>query len=125
MDHQPLRTAGSCTVRQAGVDWDAIRIPHQVGLRVLEILGARTGAVVEARHSFYWFVPVGTAQTWDVPETVALGQDAWVTVPPERRTQPGADPFWHVCPTPDTWHTDPAGLRAAIADVHARPAVTA
>lgn len=106
-------------MRPAGVDWDAIRIPYDVGLHVLKILGPRTGAVVEGAHSFYWFVPVGTAKTWDVPKTAALGEGAWVTVPPDRRTWPGAGPFWRVCPTSESRLTDPAGLRAALADVHA------
>ncbi|QTD96215.1 hypothetical protein [Streptomyces cyanogenus] len=49
-------------------EWDAVRVPRQLGLSAMEILGARTGAVVEdpAQSALYFFLPVGlpTRGTW-------------------------------------------------------------
>lgn len=96
---------------------DAIRVPRQLGLAAMGILGTRAGAVVEdpGRASLYFFVPTGTATGWSVENTEAMPSGAATPIPPVRRTS-GPGPYWRVCPGDDGWLTDPAALTAALAD---------
>ncbi|WP_329528468.1 hypothetical protein [Streptomyces sp. NBC_01462] len=112
-----LRTSAGCTLQGAGTDWDAIRVIRSTGLTVMEILGARCGAVVDdpVTTSLHFFVRVGTASMWDVDTTRPLGAGSSVTIPPTRRTQ-GPGPYWRMCPGEDTWLTDAAALKAALED---------
>lgn len=110
-----LPSAAGVTLHDAGQDWDAIRVPRSVGLAAMAILGARCGAVLEDSTVVYFFAPVGTAASWDVENTRALGGGASVTIPPVRRTV-GPGPHWRVCPGEDGWLTDPSALAAAIED---------
>ncbi|MEU4171039.1 hypothetical protein AB0F46_29685 [Streptomyces sp. NPDC026665] len=112
-----LRTTAGCTLRDAGKDWDAIRVTRSTGLSVIEILGTRCGAVVEdpLTTSLYFFVAPGVAAAWDVDTTRPLGSGSSVTIPPDRRTQ-GPGPHWRMCPGEDRWLTDADALRAALAD---------
>jgi hypothetical protein len=93
----------------------------------MAILGARCGAVVDdpLSNTLYFFVPRGTASSWNVPGTRALGEGTSVTIPPARRvTTPG--PHWRVCPGDDGWLTDARALQAAIEDcLAAREALSA
>ncbi|MEW2568286.1 hypothetical protein [Streptomyces sp. NPDC047070] len=117
---QPLRTSAGCTLRDAGVDWDAVRVPRRIGMRAVMILGPRCGAVVEDPLTcvLYWFVTPGTA--WDVADTNVLGVGATVTIPPPRVTQ-GGGLRWRVCPGDSDWLTDAHALRAALEDCQAAP----
>jgi hypothetical protein len=83
----------------------------------MSILGVRCGAVLDDPHgqSVYYFVPCGTAGSWDVQGTRALGVGASVTVPPPRRVT-GPGPHWRVCPGDNSWVTDPRALQAALED---------
>jgi hypothetical protein len=85
----------------------------------MAILGTRCGAVIEdpftAAGVVYYFVPAGTAASWEVENTRPLGAGAAVMIPPDRRTE-GPGPHWRICPGEDGWFTDPAALRAAIED---------
>ncbi|MFE9448247.1 hypothetical protein [Streptomyces sp. NPDC006739] len=114
-----LPSAAGVILRDAGHDWDVIRVPRSVGLAAMAILGARAGAVIEdslaAAGVVYFFAPVGTAESWDVVNTRALGVGATVTIPPARRTE-GPGPHWRICPGDDGWLTDPDALAAAIGD---------
>ncbi|MEU9556084.1 hypothetical protein [Streptomyces fumanus] len=96
---------------------DTIRVPRQLGLPAVRILGTRASAVVEdpVRASLYFFVPDGTAIGWSVENTEALPDGAATPIPPERRTS-GPGPHWRVCPGEDGRLTDPAALTAALAD---------
>ncbi|MER6998741.1 hypothetical protein [Streptomyces sp. NPDC000410] len=111
------RTINHCTLEAAGGTWDAIRVPHSVGLVAMRVLGDRSGAVLQDRHelALYWFVAGGSAAGWDVPNTRALGADSHLVMPPRRRTQ-GPGPHWRICPGEDKWLTDAPALRAAIED---------
>ncbi|MFC8002902.1 hypothetical protein ACFUCH_03540 [Streptomyces olivaceus] len=95
---------------------DIIRVPRQLGLAAMSILGTRAGAVVEdpVAGVLYFFVPAGTASAWDVENTRPVG-DERVPIPPVRRTS-GPGPHWRMCPGDGSWHTDPSALVAAIAD---------
>lgn len=85
--------------QRAGVHWDAIRIREPLATSVLAALGNRTGAVIEdtlGGPTWYWLVPAGTADTWDVAGSDALGAACWVTVPgPQTRGRIR----WRVPPT--------------------------
>lgn len=97
--------------------WDVIRVPRQLGLAAMSILGARAGAVVEdpTAGALFFFVPVGTAADWEAENTRAIAGGERVPVPPVRRTS-GPGPHWRMCPGHSRWHTDPAALLAAILD---------
>ncbi|MFF3195447.1 hypothetical protein [Streptomyces misionensis] len=114
-----LPSAAGATLHDAGYDWDAIRVPRSVGLAALAILGPRCGAAIEdpltAAGVVYYFVRAGTADTWDVANTTALGRGATLAIPPARRTE-GPGPHWRICPGDDGWLADPNALAAAIAD---------
>ncbi|MGW7363607.1 hypothetical protein ACWGI8_09295 [Streptomyces sp. NPDC054841] len=111
------RTQTGCVPMATGQRWDAVRVPRSVGLTALGILGSRSGAVIEDPNSMvlYWFVAPGSSAGWDVTNTRALGQDAFVAVPLPRRTQ-GPGPHWRICPGDGAWSTDVKALRAAIGD---------
>lgn len=114
-----LPSAAGVVLRDAGYDWDAVRVPRSVGLAAMAILGTRCGAAIEdpltAAGVLYFFTPVGTADGWEVENTRALGFGSTVTIPPTRRTE-GPGPHWRICPGEDGWLTDPDALAAAIAD---------
>ncbi|MEU3251703.1 hypothetical protein [Streptomyces sp. NPDC006997] len=73
--------AAACTWYDAGQDWDAIRVPRTVGLSAMTILGSRCGAVVANGSAVYYFVPTGTAMSWDVLNTSPLGPGGTVPIP--------------------------------------------
>lgn len=106
-----------CEFLAAGRDWDAIRVPRTLGLDALDILGARSGAVVDdpRQPALYWFVAVGAAGLWEVDEARPLGAGNFVAVPPPRRTQ-GPGPYWRICPAGTNWLTNAAALQAAVED---------
>jgi hypothetical protein len=114
-----LHAADDCERHRAGVDWDAVRVPHVLALDTLDILGPRSGAVIDDGHVLYWFLPRGAANDWQVDGTHPLVRGGSLTVPPARRTQ-GPGPYWRICPGDSDWLTDPAALRAAIEDALAR-----
>lgn len=112
-----LSTVAGCDLREAGQDWDAIRVPVPLGVAAMTILGVRCGAVLEdpLSRALYYFVPCGTAGAWAVPDTRALSVGTSITVPPPRRTE-GPGPHWRVCPGDSRWITDPRALQAALED---------
>ncbi|MCP3821430.1 hypothetical protein NLX86_26030 [Streptomyces sp. A3M-1-3] len=61
----------------------------------------------------YWLVPVGTAASWDVPHTEALGPSTYVVVPPAILLS-GPGDHWERPPGPDGYLTDPGALRGAL-----------
>jgi hypothetical protein len=112
-----LSTALGRGIRPAGHDWDAIQVPRSVGLTALDILGARSGAVLDEPRDtvLLWFIAPGASAAWDVPNTRAISEGGDVVIPPHRRTQ-GPGPHWKICPGDDAWLTDVDALRAAIED---------
>ncbi|WP_436738495.1 hypothetical protein [Streptomyces sp. BBFR102] len=77
-DPPSMDTVGGYTLQAVGVCWDAIRVPRCAGIRALELLGPRNGAVIEDPHApaLYWFVPTGTADSWDTAVPVC---SAWLS----------------------------------------------
>lgn len=112
-----LPTAAGCTLHEAGKDWDAVRVPRQLGLAAMVLLGARCGAVLEYPHkaAVYFFVRRGTAADWAFDGTHAVGEGSTLTIPPGRYTT-GPGPHWRVCPGDGDWLTDAGALRAALED---------
>lgn len=103
-----LQLAGQC--------WDVIRVPEDQARKVQLKLGSFTGVIFADRWSYvwYWLVPVGTAETWDVPRTRALGAGAEVMVPTTNESAPERGVSWRVRPAPGRYLTDPERLREAL-----------
>ncbi|MFE9127120.1 hypothetical protein ACFYOF_17145 [Streptomyces sp. NPDC007148] len=112
-----LPTAEGCTLQDAGQNWDAVRVPRELGLAAAAILGTRCGAVLDYPHkdAIYYFVSRGAASHWEVEGTEAISEGYTLTIPPARCTQaPG--PHWRVCPGDSDWLTDARALQAALED---------
>ncbi|MEW1830487.1 hypothetical protein [Streptomyces sp. NPDC088196] len=60
-----LPTAAGCTLQDAGLDWDVIRVPRQLGIAAMAVLGADCGAVLEypPKDVVYYFVTRCPADT--------------------------------------------------------------
>ncbi|WP_246235200.1 hypothetical protein [Streptomyces boluensis] len=100
-------------IQAAGVAWDAVRVPHSAGLRVLTLLGSSSGAVVQDEPALYWFVPTGSAASWDVPGTRSLGLTHYLVVPPTHRVQ-GPGLHWRIPPDDGALITEVDALRIAV-----------
>ncbi|MGW0545889.1 hypothetical protein [Streptomyces altiplanensis] len=113
----PELSRAGCELLPAGQNWDAVRVPRSVGLTTIEVLGRRSGAVIEDPREpcLYWFVAAGTAGQWAVDNTQALGEGDFLSVPPARRAQ-GPGSYWRICPGGSDWLTDADALRAAVED---------
>ncbi|MFE5591202.1 hypothetical protein [Streptomyces sp. NPDC056549] len=105
----------ACEPRTVGAEWDAVQVPHSVGLLALDILGTRSGAVIEDGKAFYWLLPAGSTEGWGTANTQALPAGTTLAVPPARRTV-GPGPHWRICPGDDQLLTHAAALRAAVED---------
>lgn len=112
-----LPTHMGCTLQDAGQAWDVIRVPHQLGVAAMAILGRRCGAVLAypPKDVLYYFVARGTAAEWEVDGTQAIGKGGTLTIPPSRCTA-GGGPHWRVCPGDGDWITDAHALQAALED---------
>lgn len=98
---------------------DVVRVPHTVGLPTLDILGVRSGAVIDHDGFLHWFIPTGTASEWDVPGTRALaGREFRGPVPASGVTR-GPGSHWRICPGQGRWTTSIEALAAALADATA------
>lgn len=111
------------SVVPAGRWWDAIVVPQQRGLDVLEVIdhetGHVTGPVVWDQNStsprLYFLVPLGTTATWQMEGTQALGAGCFVGLPGWTTLEPPGL-FWLCPPDPDDVDAlvDPALLLAAF-----------
>lgn len=111
-----LPTAAKCVLKDAGQDWDAVRVQRSIGLTAMDILAGRCGAVVEGhRAELYFFVQPATSADWELLNVETLGRGHTLPIPPPRRTQ-GPGPHWRICPGDSDWLTDAAALHAAIED---------
>ncbi len=103
---------------------DAVRVPHNIGVQVLRILGARSGAVVERRgRALYWFLPIGSAPRWDLAGTRALSASVWCDTARRPACMTLTDASWRVHPGEGQWVTCTEALRAAVTDAQARDLV--
>lgn len=105
-------SAGEVALVPVGRAWDIVRIDRQN--RLSEPLPV-DGPVISdvGGRVFYALVPVGTAVSWDVPGTEALGDTAYLTIPALGRTQPPG-PYWLQPPVEPGHLVDPSQLRTAV-----------
>ncbi|MGH3313071.1 MAG: hypothetical protein ACRDP3_21210 [Streptomyces sp.] len=106
---------------QAGVWWDAVRVPAYLGDRVLARLGEDCGAVIRDpyAHRLYWLIRTGAAKGWMFPAVAhvqILGAGSWLTVPPRDRVV-STGPHWARLAVGDRLLTDPELLHAALTAV--------
>jgi hypothetical protein len=110
----PILGAANTLLTAAGDDWDVVKIGRFVGLQALNRIGSPGAVAVDpapAEPALYFFIPAGSVQDWDVPQTRALGATAWVVLPPAERTSPPG-PYWLVAP--ERGLTPTAVLRCAV-----------
>jgi hypothetical protein len=100
----------------AGDDWDAIRVPVDVGVRAIRELKERGAPVGPVLHDLssqqaYFLTAPGTAQGWQQDGTRALGRGSWVVLAP-----PDWDGSlkWANGPTGTAAHTGRDDLAAAL-----------
>ncbi|GGX90009.1 hypothetical protein [Streptomyces minutiscleroticus] len=115
--HDAHATAGvrDTWIAPAGRSWDAIRTVRSTGLRALDRLPGRPGAVlVHPRHLWlYFLVPAGAATAWDLPHTTALSRNSHLVLPPpDRELPPG--PYWLLSPRRVPLCTETDVLRTAL-----------
>ncbi|MFE7666416.1 hypothetical protein [Streptomyces celluloflavus] len=108
---------GTATV-PAGVVFDVVRMPLPLGYAVVQTtFSVEPPALLADRLSrrAYLFVPPGTAETWDLFPTAALGRGYWIAVP-----KPGAVAWiddaviWETAPDAGGRMMDPDQLRTAV-----------
>ncbi|MEU6534443.1 hypothetical protein [Streptomyces sp. NPDC047000] len=100
----------------AAGDWfDAVRVPLDLGLATLHLLGDESGAVI--RDGFgsilYWLIAPGAAAGWGLERVSVLGRGHHVAVPPLHRTT-GPGLYWQVPPTRGLECTSAPRLHAAL-----------
>jgi hypothetical protein len=83
----PLPEGLDAELREAGVFWDAVRVPGDSGERVLAVLDDDCGAVIRdaCNRTAYFMVRPGAADAWRFPVEArvrVLGTGSYVVVPP-------------------------------------------
>ncbi|MGW6244434.1 hypothetical protein [Streptomyces roseolus] len=101
-----------------GTEWDVIRAPRSIGLLALDILDARSGAVIEDEKAFCWLFPAESKQSWTITNSQVLPAGTTLAVPLARLTA-SPEPHWQICPGADQLPTTAAALRAALEDASA------
>lgn len=110
--------------------WDAVVVPQAAALDALEMLDRESGHApgpviwepIASQPRLYFLVAAGTADTWDMAGTTALGAACFIGVPgPTSLEPPGV--HWLVPPDPDNPEAlvDAAALREALARAAATP----
>ncbi|MFE1956723.1 DUF6415 family natural product biosynthesis protein [Streptomyces sp. NPDC059479] len=98
--------------------WDAVRVRSYIGERVIERMGANSGAVIEDWHGqvLYWLIPLGAADAWDLPlsAVVPLSVATFLSVPPVSYTGEEKRLRWIVPLTATRYLTDPVLLHDAL-----------
>ncbi|MFI1963557.1 hypothetical protein ACH429_05355 [Streptomyces pathocidini] len=101
----------------AGVAWDVLILPGELGYPTLDVLSrgrGRPGPVLadfgDARMGF--FVPPGTASRWLATGVRGAGRGTWIVVPYPGRSTGGVR--WLVLPDGSGGLTDPASLELAM-----------
>lgn len=114
IDAVGMTSASGMRIAAAGVAWDVVKVRRYLAVRAIERI-ADPGAVAvdptPAEPALYFFVPAGSAVDWEVPRTRALGVDAHVVLPPDRKVAPPG-PYWLIAP--ERGLTPTATLRQAL-----------
>ncbi|MBP8534851.1 hypothetical protein [Streptomyces sp. MK37H] len=106
--------------------WDAISAPTPVADRALELLGDRSGAVIQdgAYGKTYWLIGIDTARGWRMRQirvlTARADETTLLGVPPAS-WGPEQQTHWRIPLGPNRYLTDPQhlarALRQAVDDV--------
>ncbi|WP_416975229.1 hypothetical protein [Streptomyces sp. 4F14] len=72
MSTPPLLSAEECALYDAGHTWDAIRVPHPLGLAAMRILGRGSVMAIPAERR-----TDGPGAHW----LICPGEDGWLTDP--------------------------------------------
>ncbi|WP_405905667.1 MULTISPECIES: DUF6415 family natural product biosynthesis protein [unclassified Streptomyces] len=114
-DAVEMVSASGMRLAPAGVEWDVIKVGRYLAVRTIERI-AEPGAIAVnpalAEPALYFFVPAGSAASWDVPQTTPLGLDAHVVLPPDHKAAPPG-PYWLI--SPERGLTQATTLRRALA----------
>ncbi|MCI3929970.1 hypothetical protein [Streptomyces sp. AN091965] len=102
---------------EAGVDFDAVRTPRTLGLRIIATLGSECGAVIcdPWTRIHYFLVAPGATGGWRLPQTVACGRATYIVVPPLGASEPSL--HWTVEPSAARVHTNVDRLRRTVQHV--------
>ncbi|MEU1307861.1 hypothetical protein ABZ419_03040 [Streptomyces cinnamoneus] len=108
----------------SGVDWDAVRVPPELGERALEALGTGIGPVLASGYSGQWtfFINRGYADRWDLRGVRLLRRNTVVELPLTTSRASTRDVRWVV--PPGGW-TDPDQLYRALGGTDGPPAAVA
>lgn len=100
-------------LHSAGVSWDAVRVPAELGERTLALLGDMSGSVILDHDTLYWLVPPGAADGWRLPHVRVISTAGYLAIPPQHWTdKPGMR--WRVPLAADRYLTPPQLLHDAI-----------
>ncbi|WP_405987229.1 DUF6415 family natural product biosynthesis protein [Streptomyces sp. NBC_00872] len=119
-DAEPWTPPAGTTIEMVSVGryWDAVRVRSYIGERVIERLGADSGAVIEDWHGqvLYWLIPLGAADTWNLPlsAVVPLSVATFLSVPPVSYTGEEKRLRWIVPLTTTCYLTDPELLHDVL-----------
>ncbi|MEU5298947.1 hypothetical protein [Streptomyces umbrinus] len=110
-----VRSVDGTWITAAGRNWDAVRLPRELGLDAFNSVTGPLGAVAMApgTRGMYFLVPPGTTRTWELPQTVALGKASHIALPPSDRKRPPG-PYWLIPPRPGHLHTQTSDLHSAV-----------
>ncbi|MEV7112318.1 hypothetical protein [Streptomyces anulatus] len=103
-----------------GVAWDVVRLPHPEGWEVVRHMRANAeqlGPVLHTAAGVDFLVPVGSADTWDLPGASVLGHGEQLLVPTPSVVAPHTQDSrtWIVAPRPEPVLADAAYLYGAYA----------
>lgn len=122
-DAVEMMSACGMRLAAAGVVWDVIKVPRYLAVRAIERI-VEPGAVAvdpsPAEPALYFFVPAGSAADWDVRQTIALGLDSHVVLPPDHKEVPPG-PYWLI--SPERGLTPTSALRLALEQTMSCPAM--
>ena len=111
-------TSTGTVLLPAGRQWDAVRIPAGRGRTAFTAAAIPGPAVIAPADGYlYALVPVGTADTWDLPNAECLTTGAYITVPAPEQVTPDRDgrlPYWLQPPLGTGQLVDPVLLRSAL-----------
>ena len=99
-DAVEMVNADGTRIAAAGVAWDVVKVRRHLAVRAIERIPEPGAVAVDpwpVEPALYFFVPAGSTSAWDVPETMALGLDSHVVLPPDSKEAPPG-PYWLISP---------------------------
>ncbi|MFF4308349.1 hypothetical protein [Streptomyces sp. NPDC001601] len=87
---------GGMQLAPVGVHWDVVKVGRHIAVRAIERIETPGAVAVDpapAEPVLYFFVPLGSAAVWNVPETTALGLKTHLVLPSAGK-EPPPGPYW-------------------------------